>query len=109
MSEEMESMVGDFRHDVLQKAAQAVNTDREKEYGKPWDNFGRIASLWNSYLGRPVFTPKQVAVMLALLKIARIGGGKAHPDNWVDLAGYAAIGGELEALEKRFATDEDDE
>lgn len=34
--------------------------------------------------------------MLALLKIARIASGNAKKDNWVDLAGYAACGGELE-------------
>ena len=34
--------------------------------------------------------------MLALLKIARIATGHAKEDNWVDLAGYAACGGEIE-------------
>ena len=34
--------------------------------------------------------------MMALLKIARIAGGNAKADNWIDLAGYAACGGELE-------------
>nr|DAU67432.1 MAG TPA: hypothetical protein [Caudoviricetes sp.] len=33
----------------------------------------------------------------ALLKIARIASGHAKSDNWVDLAGYAACGGEIEA------------
>ena len=35
--------------------------------------------------------------MLALMKIGRISSGHAKPDNWVDLAGYAACGGEIEA------------
>jgi hypothetical protein len=34
--------------------------------------------------------------MLALLKIARIASGHAKEDNWIDLAGYAACGGEIE-------------
>ena len=38
-----------------------------------------------------------VAAMLALLKIARIASGHAKEDNWVDLAGYAACGGEIES------------
>ena len=42
--------------------------------------------------------PKDVAAMMALLKIARIASGTAKPDNWVDLAGYAACGGELEGI-----------
>ena len=40
--------------------------------------------------------PKDVAAMLAMLKIARIASGNAKEDNWVDLAGYAACGGEIE-------------
>ncbi len=34
---------------------------------------------------------------MALLKIARIATGHGKADNWVDLAGYAACGGELES------------
>ena len=34
--------------------------------------------------------------MLALMKIARIKSGNAKEDNWIDLAGYAACGGEIE-------------
>jgi hypothetical protein len=41
-----------------------------------------------------------VAVMMGLLKIARIKTSPAHADNWVDLAGYAACGGELAAGKK---------
>lgn len=37
--------------------------------------------------------------MLGLLKIARIATGHGKADNWVDLAGYAACGGELERLD----------
>lgn len=40
--------------------------------------------------------PEDVAAMMALLKIARIASGHAKADNWVDLAGYAACGGEIE-------------
>ena len=38
-----------------------------------------------------------VAALLALLKIARIATGHGKSDNWVDLAGYAACGGELQS------------
>jgi hypothetical protein len=34
--------------------------------------------------------------MLALMKISRISSGHAKADNWIDLAGYAACGGEIE-------------
>lgn len=37
---------------------------------------------------------KDVAVMMSLLKIARIATGSS-PDSFVDLAGYAACAGEI--------------
>ena len=41
------------------------------------------------------------AALLALLKIARIATGHGKSDNWVDLAGYAACGGELQSRPAR--------
>ena len=38
---------------------------------------------------------KDLAAMLALLKIARIASGHAKEDNWIDLAGYAACGNRI--------------
>lgn len=40
--------------------------------------------------------PEDVAVMMALLKIARIDTGHGKADNWVDGCGYLACGGEVE-------------
>lgn len=85
------------RKEILETAAKCVCGDREQDYGSPEDNFSRIADLWNAYIGGSMFKATDVAVMLALLKIARIGSGHAKQDNWVDLAGYAACGGEIEA------------
>ena len=39
-------------------------------------------------------TPKDVATMMGLLKVARIATG-SNPDSFVDLAGYAACAGEI--------------
>lgn len=83
------------RPDILDAAKRCVCGDREQDYGSPESNFGRIAALWSVYLCHPV-DAKDVAAMLALLKIARIASGHAKEDNWVDLAGYAACGGEIE-------------
>ena len=96
------------RTDILNAAQTCVCGDREQDYGRPENNFNNIASLWTSYLysaglmenNDPTIwkriSPKDVAAMLALLKIARIASGHAKADNWVDLAGYAACGGEIE-------------
>ena len=104
--EERKHMIN--RKEVLDRADKCVNGDREGSYGSPEDNFARIAKMWNAYLGntypRKDLKPSDVAAMLALLKIARIGSGNYKDDNWIDLAGYAACGGELQCMEE-----EDDE
>ena len=94
------------RADILHAAEKCVCGQRETDYGTPEDNFKAIAELWNVYLdrisvgkyGNTIVDEKDVAVMMALLKIARIarGGGKA--DSWIDLAGYAACGAECEGV-----------
>ena len=95
------------RKEVLANANKCVNGDREQDYGSPEDNFRTIAAFWNAYIASklgavkgvaPVaLDSKDVAAMLSLLKIARISSGHAKADNWIDLAGYAACGGELES------------
>ena len=89
------------RLECLKKAEGIVSGDR---YGSPEDNFMRIASLWSSYLrarfGYPIILkPKDVAALMALLKVGRIAGNTANEDSWVDIAGYAACGAELDSAE----------
>ena len=97
----------DFKRQfILSQAEHCVCGKREQDYGSPEDNFGRIATMWAAYMrgncvsdGADIcIAPKDVAAMMALLKIARIASGTAKTDNWVDLAGYAACGGELEGI-----------
>lgn len=87
------------RAEILERAKVCVCGERESDYGSPETNFQRIADLWSVYLGIDGdngLEAKDAAAMLALLKIARIASGHAKYDNWVDLAGYAACGGEIE-------------
>ena len=84
------------RESILNSAIECVCGERERDYGSPEDNFGRIAIYWSAHLGMEI-TAEDVAVMMALLKIARIGTGVAADDSWIDLAGYAACGGEIAA------------
>ncbi len=90
------------RKEILQVAEKMVNGDRQDDYGRPENNFERIAMLWTHYLGpnrlSVGISPVDVAAMLALLKIARIASGHGKNDNWVDLAGYAACGGEIQSI-----------
>lgn len=87
------------RLDTLKAAAECVCGSREEDYGSPEDNFAVIAALWTAYTGTDV-TPKDVAMMMALLKIARAKAG-SKPDTYVDLAGYAACGAEISAREPK--------
>jgi len=81
------------RKECLEQAMGCVLKDRNNEYGKPEDSFGVIANFWSVYLGRKVY-PHDVAMMMSLLKIARIKGNKGYADGYIDLAGYAACGAE---------------
>ena len=94
------------RADILDKAKQCICRDREQEYGTPEICFAAIADLWATYLlaAHPDWmkvvladsiTAKDVAMMMSLLKVARIAAGKDATDSFVDLAGYAALAGEL--------------
>jgi len=90
------------RTDILEKAARCVNGQREQDYGSPEDNFSLIASLWSAYTGRPL-TAIDVAMMMSLLKIARIKTGSSNMDSYVDLAGYAACAGEIAAIRAAYS------
>ena len=91
------------RAEVLAAAIKCVCG--EQDYGTPEDNFTTIGLLWGVYLRAahpelqkvlPVngVEAKDVAVMMSLLKVARIATGSS-PDSFVDLAGYAACAGEI--------------
>jgi hypothetical protein len=82
------------RAETLDKAKQCVCGQRENEYGSPEDNFLTIAKLWSAYKDVD-FSANDVAMMMALLKIARIRTGTVTEDSFVDLAGYAACGAEI--------------
>ena len=99
------------RAEILEAAKKCVCGQRVQDYGKPERNFQIIADFWNDYLDAAhpelnlkgvaecvevsaIITPKDVAVMMGLLKVARIATG-SNPDSFVDLAGYAACAGEV--------------
>lgn len=93
------------RADILHAAENCVCGQREQDYGTPEDNFETIAELWEAYLNKACtrgvnvrVEAKDVAAMMALLKIARIAAGGGKADSWIDLAGYAACGAECEGV-----------
>ena len=82
------------RAEVLAAAHVAVMVDRAATHGPVEKNFARLAAIWSARLGVDL-TPAQVAIMLVDLKTVRAWDNPKHDDNWPDMAGYAAIGGEL--------------
>ena len=87
------------RGTILDKAKETINGARQDAYGNPEDSFSAIAELWTAYTGIN-FTPHDVAMMMALLKVARIKGGAGSEDSYVDLCGYAALAADMWRQEK---------
>ena len=81
---------------LLAEAAALVGGERSRQHGPARQNLGLAAELWSAYLRVPV-EADDVALLMALLKIARARTGAPDPDHFRDLAGYAAIAGELAA------------
>lgn len=82
------------RAEILDAAKKIVTGDREKQYGKPEDNFAVIAEFWTTYIGHPI-SSENVAIMMALLKIARIRSGNYKADSFVDGVGYLSLAAEI--------------
>jgi hypothetical protein len=83
-----------LRGDILKEASRLTHGDRNKNYGDPLTNHQRIAALWSVYLEVEI-TPAQAAIMLALVKVARLIESPDHLDSFIDGAAYFAIAGEI--------------
>lgn len=89
-----------LRELTLIQAADLITGERNQTYGSPTQNFQDTADVWNVLL-RPQLkdgekiTPGQVASMMIALKLVRqIAQPKS--DNWIDIAGYAGCGHEVD-------------
>ena len=88
----------DRKRSLLNDAIAACTGDRHLNYGKPEANFQRIATLWNAWneIKKPgPIEPWEVAVLMSLLKLARLAHAPNHRDSWLDIAGYAACGADI--------------
>ena len=79
------------------KTDDEIKQDRANSYGSPQASFGRISRLWSVYLGKNI-QPKEVAVMMTLLKISRIttAKGDALVDSYQDSRIYLELAEELD-------------
>ena len=78
----------------VSKAGELISGQRAKDYGDAADSFGRVALIWSAVLGTNV-TAEQVAACMVGLKLARLSNEMSHEDSWIDIIGYAALGGEI--------------
>ena len=89
------------KEEILMKAQEIVSNDRNVSHGDAYKNHADIAEYWNTFLDNKLkpmanITAEDVALMMVLLKISRNNQGKKfNIDNFVDIAGYAAIAGEI--------------
>jgi len=75
-----------------------IKADRAMSYGSPQQSFGRIAKLWDAYLGGREIEPKDVANMMVLLKVSRTvrATGDALKDSYQDMRVYSELAEELD-------------
>jgi hypothetical protein len=87
-------MSDNSREALLREAISIVTDDRESVSDEPEDNFRQIADYWSLHLDTHVRS-HDVAIMMTLLKLARLKSSPTSRDGWVDSAGYMACGGEI--------------
>jgi len=78
-----------------------VTTERNHDYGDPSDTLTEMAALFDAFTGTKI-EPYEVAIFNILQKVVRLRRTRGtHADSWVDIAGYAAIGGEVAIPKER--------
>lgn len=89
----------DVKESIADEAKKIVSGARQSAYGRPEDNFLRIARYWDAYFkntGRDIdIEASDVAPLMRLMKEARLAETPDHRDSFVDLVGYALCGAEL--------------
>lgn len=90
------------RTEILAAAADAINGERDVQYGAPSDNMTTTAEIMTAVLRRAgklekgkTLSARDVALCLVAVKLAR-EAYKHKDDNCVDGAGYLAIAAEVD-------------
>lgn len=97
------ALVADVKVAIADEAKNIVAGARRAAYGKPEQNFERIARLWQAYFantGRELanITAKDVSPLMRLMKEARLCETPDHRDSFVDLVGYTLTGAEVNGV-----------
>ena len=89
--------------DVLEDAARVIHGPRRQAYGPVEESFDGIATVLNVVLRKKLTVPldgQDVALMMMSLKLCREANEHSW-DNLVDLAGYAALKGQLAEMARK--------
>ena len=88
-----------MQNEILAEADRIINGERKDQYGRAEDSFTAIGIVWTALLRDKLCDGKNidartVAMLLAGMKLVRESNAPKL-DNWVDLAGYAGLGGKI--------------
>lgn len=94
----------DVKAVIADEAKSIVTGARRAAYGKPEDNFERIARFWQAYFentgrGDVQITARDISPLMRLMKEARLCESPDHRDSFVDLVGYTLTGAEINGVE----------
>lgn len=121
----------DIKEYIADSAKNIVNGARRGAYGKPENNFERIATMWMAYFHTKGWSiaevdasadnfgqlrsfdnkllPRDIAAMMRLMKEARLVETPDHLDSFMDIVGYALCGAEVAGVqvpEEKAAVDQ---
>lgn len=87
-----------IRTEILGHADTCINRDRAATYGSAQTGFDAIAQVWSALdeaRGDRARGAADVALYMIGVKLVRAAANPGHVDSWVDIAGFAALGGEI--------------
>ena len=79
---------------ILTEAHALVYGQKEQLYGDATADMERVATMWTAILGTPV-EPWQIPLCMVAIKLSRLCH-KRYKDGWVDVAGWADVGAQVD-------------
>lgn len=86
------------RSHILDAAEVCITQDRAETYGSAEAGFAAIAQVWSAMdlaRGDRAFGAADVAARMVAVKLIRASANPNHLDSWIDICGFAALGGEI--------------